>query len=181
MIRIDAVPKCADLFVSTFAKPPDCTVPWSLPISGIAYDEYIDELLPLTRPNDNFDYYEIKVTKQGGSQISIPIPGPGGTCFKGFSRVGDPGVRCTPQCDPAHPDPSAVFGTLTQFDLRAVDRTCKSSLPYFVPDDFTIARLECCVYVFELWVYDRTIRNTGLNWRHDSWPVKICNDLPKMS
>ncbi len=36
MIRIDAVPKCADLFVSKFALPPDCSVPWSLPVSGIA-------------------------------------------------------------------------------------------------------------------------------------------------
>jgi len=176
MIRIDAVPKCADLFVSTFANPPDCSVPWSLPISGIAYDEYIDGGLPLTRPNDNFDYYYIQVTKQGGVSIQIPIFGPGGTCFRGTSRVGDPGALCT-HCDPAHPDPGAIFGTLALFDLRAVDLICKPSLPYPVPDEFTIARGECCVYTFDLWVYDRTIRNTGLNWAHDSWPVKICNDL----
>lgn len=176
MIRIDAVPKCADLFVSKFANPPDCSVPWSLPVSGIAYDEYIDELLPLTRPNDNFDYYYIRVTKQGGVGIQIPIFGPGGTCFYGTGRVGDPGSHCTP-CDPVHPDPGAIFGTLAQFDLRAVDLLCKDSLPYPVPDEFTIPRGECCVYTFDLWVYDRTIRNTGANWAHDSWPVKICNDL----
>ena len=176
MIRIDAVPKCADLFVSKFANPPDCSIPWSLPISGIAYDEYIDEMLPLTRPNDNFDYYMIKVTKQNGSQIQIPILGPGGACFFGTSRVGDPITRCTP-CDPAHPDPAAVFGTLAQFDLRAVDPECKKSLTYAVPDEFTIPRGECCVYIFDLWVYDRTITPSGPHWAHDAWPVKICNDL----
>ena len=177
MIRIDAVPKCADLFVSKFANPPDCNVPWSLPISGIAYDEYIDDMLPLTRPNDNFDYYYIRVTKQNSVSIQIPILGPGGTCFYGTSRVGNPGTNCTPKCDPAHPDIAAVFGTLAMFDLRAVDLLCKSSLPYLVPDDFTIPRNECCVYTFELWVYDRTIRNSGLNWAYNYWPVKICNDL----
>jgi hypothetical protein len=176
MIRIDAVPKCADLFVSEFANPPDCGVPWPLPISGIAYDEYIDELLALTRPNDNFDYYWVKVAKQGGSEIQIPITGPGGTCFYGTSRVGDPGTRCAP-CNPAHPDPGAVFGTLAVFDLRAVDPICKSSLPYSVPGDFTIPRGECCVYYFKVRVYDRTIFPGGPHWTEALWPVKICNDL----
>lgn len=172
LIQIDAVPKCADLFVSQFAKPPDCTVPWNLPVSGIAYDEYIDETLPLTRPNDNFDYYVISVEKQGGPSISIPIPGPGGTCFFGTSRVGDPGTRC------GVPTVPTVIGTLAQFDLRAVDLTCKTFLPYPVPDAFTVARGECCVYVFHLTVYDRTARPCGVSYATADWPVKICNDLP---
>ncbi len=178
-IRIDAVPKCADLFVSTFANPPDCSVPWAVPLAGIAYDEYIDELLPLTRPNDNFDYYIVKVEKQGGPEIQIPIPGPGipdplHPCFYGTSRVGDPGTRCVP-CDPT--SLGAVFGTLAQFDLRAVDPICKPSLPYSVPDQFTIPRGQCCVYVFKVWVYDRTIFPGGPHWAYADWPVKICNDL----
>lgn len=176
MIRIDAVPRCADLHVSAFAQPPDCTVPWSLPVSGIAYDELIDTLLPPTRPNDNFDYYYVAVTKQGGPSVQIPITGPGGTCFYGTSRVGDPGVPCV-KCDPFNPDPAAVFGTLAFFDLRAVDPLCSANVSYPVPAGFTIPRGECCIYTFDLWVYDRTIRNTGLNWAHASWPVKICNDL----
>lgn len=171
LIQIGAVPKCADLFVSQFAMPPDCTVPWSLPISGIAYDEYIDEALPLARPNDNFDYYVVSVEKQGGPTISIPIPGPGGACFYGTSRVGDPGTRC------GIPTVLKVIGTLALFDLRAVDLKCKPSLPYPVPDAFTIPRGECCVYIFHLAVYDRTARPCGTShvWAH--WPVKICNDL----
>jgi hypothetical protein len=172
LIQIDAVPKCADLFVSKFANPPDCTVPWSLPVSGIAYDEYIDEVLPHTRPNDNFDYYVVSVEKQGGPSISLPIPGPGGACFYGTSRVGDPGTRC------GVPTVPTVIGTLCSFDLRAVDPTCKAFLPYVVPNAFTVPRGECCVYIFHLTVYDRTARACGQNWATADWPVKICNDLP---
>lgn len=180
MIRIDAVGPCQDIYLSNFAMPPDCNVPWPLPLSGIAYDEYIDELLPLTRPNDNFDYYTVSVAKQGGAWVSIPIPGPGfplaplTPCYHGTSRVGDPGTRCNP-CDPAHPDPTAVFGTLAQFDLRWVDPICK---PLGVPDDFVIARGECCVYLFKVYVQDRTIFSGGPHWREAFWPVRICNDLP---
>ena len=172
LIRIDAVPQCADLFVSQFAQPPDCSVPWSLPVSGIAYDEYIDEFLPLTRPNDNFDHYVVSVTKQGGPAISIPVPGPGGTCYFGTSRVGDPGTRC------GVPTVPQMIGLLAMFDLRAIDPACKAFLPYFVPDDFATPRGACCVYTFSLTVYDRTGRPCGVNYAQASWPVKICNDLP---
>ena len=171
LIQINAVPKCADLFVSQFAKPPDCSVPWSLPVSGIAYDEYIDETLPLTRPNDNFDYYVVSVEKQGGPSIAIPVPGPGGTCFYGTSRVGDPGTRC------GVPTVAQVIATLTLFDLRAIDPTCKAMVPYAVPDAFTLARGECCVYIFHLYVQDRTARPCGVSYATADWPVKICNDL----
>lgn len=170
-IRIGAVPRCADLHVSQFANPPDCSLPWSLPVNGIAYDEYIDELLPLTRPNDNFDYYVVSVTKQGGPSIQIPVPGPGGACFHGTARVGDPGTRCGVATGPE------VLGTLALFDLRAVDLACKGALPYPVPDAFTIPRGECCVYNFHLTVYDRTARPCGVNYATANWPLKICNDL----
>ena len=176
-IQIDAVPKCADLFMSQFALPPDCSVPWSLPISGIAWDELIDGALPASRPNDNFDYYYIQVTKQGGGSVQIPVMGPGGACFYGTSRVGDPGVTCTP-CAPHAPLPPGGFlGTLALFDLRAIDPICQSQVSYPIPADFTLRRGECCVYQFDLWVYDRTITSGGPHWAHDSWPVKICNDL----
>ncbi|PWF55594.1 hypothetical protein [Massilia glaciei] len=171
LIQITAVPKCADLFVSQFASPPDCSIPWPLPISGIAYDEYIDETLPLTRPNDNFDHYVVRVEKQGGPTISIP--GPGGTCFHGTSRVGDPGTRC------GAPTIPTVIGTLALFDLRAVDPICQASLPYPVQAGFELARGECCVYIFHLTVYDRTVRACGVSHATSSWPVKICNDLPR--
>jgi len=174
MIRIDAVPPCTDLNVSQFATPPDCSVPWNVPLSGIAYDELIDPALPATRPNDNFDFYWIKVAKQGGSEVQIPISTGMTPCFYGTTRVGDPGVHCAP-CDPAHPDPTAVFGTLAQFDLRAIDPLCHDQVPYAVPDDFLLDRGECCVYIFKLYVQDRTL--SSAHWAEALWPVKICNDL----
>ena len=180
MIRLDAVPACGDLNISDFAKPPDCGVPWYLPISGIAYDEYIDDTRPLTRPNDNFDFYWVKVAKQGGTEVQIPISiGGGGPCFFGTSRVGDPGITCTP-CDPANPDPTAVFGTLAQFDLRALDPVCSGMVPYTVPANLLLPRGECCVYYFKLRVQDRTIFSGGPHWREALWPVKICNDLKEI-
>ena len=177
-IRITAVPPCAVVNLSQFANPPDCSVPWQLPLVGIAYDEYIDYTLPFTRPNDNFDYYTVKVSKQGGSWLQIPVPGPGGTCFWGTSRVGDPGVRCAGgPCDPAHLDPSAVLGLLANFDLRAIDPLCSSQVPYGVPPDFLLPRGQCCDYTFWLWVQDRTIFSGGPHWAEAFWPVRICNDL----
>ncbi|HEV2201109.1 MAG TPA: hypothetical protein VGR73_14925 [Bryobacteraceae bacterium] len=184
-IRIDAVPKCADLFVSNFAHPPDCSNPWPLPLSGIAFDPLIDELALPTRPNDNFDYYFVEVEKQGGPTVQIPIPGaafdPMHPCFFGTSRVGDPLHHCaTSVCDPNALDPAAIFGTLANFDLRAVDPICSKSVLWGPIDpNFTIPRGQCCVYVFKVWVYDRTIRPGGQHsvYGYGDWPVKICNDL----
>jgi hypothetical protein len=170
-IRIDAVPKCADLFVSKFALPPDCSTEWKLPISGIAYDPYIDPMAPLSRPNDNFDYYTVTITKQGGPSLQIPIPGPGGSCYHGVTRVGS----CT-QC-PGDPLGGDIYGTLATFDLRAVDPKCSQQLPYNVPNGFTIDRQECCVYTFSIYAQDRTITPGGPHRATDIWPVKICNDL----
>jgi hypothetical protein len=171
VILIDAVPRCADLFISQFALPPDCSVPWKLPVSGIAYDEYIDDTLPLTRPNDNFDYYVVSIEKQGGPSMYIPVPGPGGSCYYGTSRVGDPGTRCGAVTGPE------IIGTLATFDLRAIDPLCQAQLPYVVPAGFATKRGECCVYIFHLTVYDRTARPCGSNYATSDWPVKICNDL----
>ena len=186
-IRIDAVPKCADLFISQFAKPPDCSTPWALPISGIAFDPLIDEGQPPSRPNDNFDYYYVEIEKQGGPTVQIPVPGadfdPIHPCFFGTSRVGDPLNHCASHvCDPNNLDPMAVFGTLANFDLRALDPICSGSVKWGpIPPKFTLARGECCVYIFKVWVYDRTIRggaqhNVG---GYADWPIKICNDLTK--
>jgi hypothetical protein len=71
-----------------------------------------------------------------------------------------------------------IIGTLAQFDLRAVDQTCRTSLPYPVPAGFALERGECCVYIFHLTVHDRTARPCGVSYATADWPVKICNDLP---
>lgn len=170
-IQIDSVASCADINISDFAAPPDCSDVWPLPLTGLAYDEYIDETLPLTRPNDNFDHYYIEVSKQGGPTIPIPINSADGSCFYGTDRVGVAGNRCQ------DPGATTVFGKLADFDLRAVDSICKASVSYPVPDAFTIPRGECCVYLFHLRVYDRTKFAGGPHWKQAFWPVKICNDL----
>lgn len=171
-ITIDSVPKCADLFVSNFAKPPDCGVPWNVPLRGIAFDELIDETLPATRPNDNFDYYTLSIEKQGGPTLSIPID-PKDCCYFGTTRVGDPGTRCGV---PTYPQ---VLGTLAQFDLRAVDLKCKSQVPCMqpIPDAFALERGTCCVYIFRLYVHDRSVSPCESSTAYADWPVKICNDL----
>src|ERR1700722_7698823 len=179
-IQITAVPPCAVVNLSQFATPPDCSVPWTLPLVGIAYDEYIDYSLPFTRPNDNFDQYWVKVQKQGGSWVQIPVPGagPGSPYFYGTSRVGDPVARClSGPCDPSDLDPSAVLGTLANFDLRALDPTCSAQVPYAVPADFLLPRGQCCDYLFWLWVQDLTIFSGGPHAAEAFWPVRICNDL----
>jgi hypothetical protein len=79
-------------------------------------------------------------------------------------------------CDPAHLDPSAAFGLLANFDLRAIDPLCSLQVPYAVPPDFLLPRGQCCDYLFKLRVQDRTIVPGG-HWAEALWPVRICNDL----
>ncbi|WP_295951849.1 hypothetical protein [Rhodoferax sp.] len=173
LVRVGKVAPCADLNISQFALPPDCSVPWSVPLEGYAYDEYIDELQPLSRPNDNFDHYEIWVNKQGGGAFKIPLPGPTGGCFDGMARVGDPGTRC------GIPTLPEMIGQLALFDLRMVDPECSQSVKSLnVPAGFTTPRGECCIYNFTLRVFDRTVRPCGSSYAESQWPVKICNDLP---
>ena len=187
-IRIDGVPRCADLFISQFAKPPDCDKPWALPLSGIAFDPLCDELAPSSRPNYNFDYYYVEIEKQGGPTVQIPIlgpdvdPDPKKWCFYGTSTVGDPLHHCsTTVCDPNNLDPMAVFGTLANFDLRALDPICGSQVKWGPDPNLAIPRGQCCVYIFKVWVYDRTIRGGSQHtvYGYADWPVKICNDLPQ--
>jgi hypothetical protein len=187
-IRIDAVPKCADLSISQFAKPPDCSNPWPLPLSGIAFDPLIDEAALPNRPNNNFDFYYVQIEKQAGPTVQIPIPGPDfdpmNPCFYGTSPVGDPLHHCAASvCDPNNLDPMAVFGSLASFDLRALDPICRGNVKWGPDPNLTIPRDECCVYIFKVWVYDRTIRPGGQHtvWGYGDWPVKICNDLPTPS
>jgi hypothetical protein len=174
VLRIEAVPPCTDIKLSQFAQPPDCSNPWPLPLVGIAYDEYIDEALPLNqRPNDNFDHYWIRIAKQGGPEVQIPIDGPAGSCFYGTQRIGLPGSRCqgAPAVD--------IFGKLADFDLRAIDAACSAATSFAssIPAGFTLPRGQCCVYTFRMRIHDTTKFSGGPHAAEAIWPVKICNDL----
>ncbi|HEV2960997.1 MAG TPA: hypothetical protein VG649_04165, partial [Candidatus Angelobacter sp.] len=60
---------------------------------------------------------------------------------------------------------------------RALDPICSASVKWGPIDPkFTLARGTCCVYIFKVWVYDRTVRENSVGGYAD-WPVKICNDL----
>ncbi len=197
---IQALPACTDLHLGpdTDLIPPGapCGVPWPAALLGIAYDEYIDET-DLAYPSDNFHFYDLSITRQGGPTYSVPItpslapPLFGPDPLRGTSRVGDPGERCeplptVPGCPVPPPVPPKVFGTLTMLDLRAFDDVCAASLgvPFAPPAGFALKRGTCCGYTFQLRAKDKT-RSSSPVPCHQAWSlpwaVCICNDLKEQA
>ena len=73
---LEGLPPCSDMSLGGFIPPgAPCGVPWPINLLGVAYDEYIDET-DFTYPSDNFDFYSLSITKQGGPAMSIPVIGP---------------------------------------------------------------------------------------------------------
>lgn len=189
---LEGLPGCSDMSLKGFVPPgAPCNTAWPINLLGIAFDEYIDETDP-TYPSDNFDYYSLSITRQGGPTLTVPItpnlvsfgPDP----FKGTQRVGDPGTRCEPVptvagCPPAPLIPPRSSGLLTKLDLRVFDRNCASSLvaPYSVPSGFPLERGTCCGYTFQLYAQDKTWSDGFAGGYHRAysspWAVCICNDL----
>ncbi|KAB2834154.1 MAG: hypothetical protein F9K48_06865 [Candidatus Brocadia sp.] len=189
---LEGLPGCTDMHLgpnSIFVPPgAPCGIPWPINMLGIAYDEYIDNA-DLTPPSDNFSYYSLWITRQGGPTYSVPItmalapPLFGPDTLKGTSRVGDPGTRCEefiPGC-PAPVHPPKFYGLLTKLDLRIFDAECAPSLvaPFAPPAGFPLERGTCCGYTFQLYARDKTISNTVSCHERWSlpWAVCICNDL----
>jgi hypothetical protein len=193
---IKGLPACTDLHLGpdTTMVPPGapCGVPWPAGLMGIAYDEYIDET-NLAYPSDNFNYYEMWITRQGGPTYSVPItpslapPLFGADPLKGTSRVGDPGERCEPMptlagCPPPPPIPPKVLALLTMLDLRVFDDVCAASLvaPFAPPAGFALKRGTCCGYTFQLYARDKTVSTSPVPCHQAwslPWAVCICNDL----
>jgi hypothetical protein len=203
---VQGLPGCTDLHLgpNTPGIPPGapCGLPWPAVLEGIAYDEYIDET-DTAYPSDNFDFYALWITRQGGPTYSVPItptlgPPPvlGPNPLHGTQRVGDPGERCEPLPDPPPagcpappPIPPKVFGTLTVLDLRVFDEVCAPSLvaPFALPvtppnaPKFPLKRGTCCGYTFQVYARDKT-RSSSPVPCHEAWSlpwaVCICNDLP---
>ena len=168
-----------------------CDEPWPLDVEGIVYDEYIDEA-DTTYPSDNFDYYIMRITRQGGPTYAVPItpdlvtlgPDP----LRGTQRVGDPGRRCEDPiggCTPVVPTPPESSGVLTQIDLRIFDEVCAASLvsPFAPPPKFPLKRGTCCGFTFQIYARDKTWSNGWSGGYHRRWSrpwaICICNDLPK--
>jgi len=186
---LEGLPGCEDLGLLQYVPPgAPCGTPWPINILGIAYDEYIDPA-DLTYPSDNFDFYSLWITRQGGPTYSVPItpdlvtlgPDP----HKGTTRVGDPGTRCEQSiggCLPP-PVPPKFHGLLTKLDLRIFDAVCAASLapPFAPPANFALQRGECCGYAFQLFTQDKTWSDSGVGICHrrltPPWAVCICNDI----
>ncbi len=195
---ISGLPGCTDLHLGlggAFVPPgAPCNVPWPVDLSGVAYDEYID-YTDMTYPSDNFGFYSLSITRQGGPTISVPITHctDPSNAFAGICRRGDPGTRCEPipavgGCPPPPPPPSQFTEVLTSLDLRIFDAVCAPSVPapYVVPAGFPLERGKCCGYAFVLYAQDKTWGNDSgpgnCHWAYSSpWAVCICNDLPPVT
>lgn len=192
---IGGLEKCSDMALSKFlpAGAP-CTSSWPADLMGIVYDEYIDEA-DTTYPSDNFDYYRLYITKQGGPTYQVPIT-PDLINFSdpshpklGRERVGDPGKRCEESisgCSPVVTYPTdPVSDILTKLDLRIFDEVCVGSTasPYTPPPGFALKRNTCCGYSFQIYARDKTWSDGWSGGYHHHWSppwaVCICNDLPE--
>ncbi len=186
---LEGVKGCEDMSLKKFI--PDgapCAVAWPMNLLGIVYDEYIDGS-DLSYPSDNFDYYRLWITRQGGPTYHVPItlslapPVFGPDVHKGTQRIGDPGKRCEEDIGgcPPPPYPAAFSGVLTVLDLRVFDAACAAGLPapFAPPAGFALKRGECCGFTFQLYARDQT-RSTSPAPCHEKWSlpwaVCICND-----
>ncbi len=188
---LEGLPGCEDMGLKKFVPAgAPCGVAWPINLLGIVYDEYIDNA-DLSYPSDNFDYYSLWITRQGGPTYSVPItpsllpaifgPDP----LKGTSRVGDPGTRCETAIAGCPPPvfPTKFDSLLTKLDLRIFDVVCAGSLaaPFIPPAGFALERGKCCGYTFQLYAQDKTWSDSGAGICHRAWSlpwaVCICNDV----
>ena len=189
---LQGVLPCQDVCLSKYAPPgAPCNTCWPMTLLGIAFDEWI-EPLNSSYPSNNFDYYSLSVTRQGGPTYSIPITPTlcpamfGADPLTGTQSVGEPGTRC--EVALGCPPPafgSKAAGPLTVLDLRIFDAVCgadPSLTPPFVPPaGFPLNRGQCCTYTFVLYAQDKTWSNGFAGGYHYAyslpWAVEICNDL----
>jgi hypothetical protein len=205
---IAGLASCTDLHLGAPNTPfvpagAPCGVPWPANLLGVAYDEFIDPA-DTTSPSDNFDYYTLSITRQGGPTLTVPIaaslvslyaayavtPPPATNAFnQGTQRVGDPGTRCEvlapiPLC-PAPAIPPMMAGLLTQLDMRVFDAVCAASVPgpsttppgpYDIPPGFPLERGTCCGYSFQVYLQDKTWSDGYDGGYHYNWssPWAVC-------
>ena len=197
---LEGVGICQDICLSKLVPAGvPCGVCWSINMLGIAFDELIDPA-DNTYPSNNFDYYSLSITRQGGPTYSVPItpdcvtlgPDP----LKGTQMVGEPGSRCEEALGCPAPVHGAKFaGVLSTLDLRIFDAICSADpsmvVPFKPPTGFALDRGTCCGYTFQLFAQDKTWSDSvgpspvtpgstgvGLHWATSlPWAVTICNDL----
>jgi len=154
---IKNVKPCAELSLSQFVGA-------LMTILGIAWDPLIDDALPQTSPNDNFNGYNITLYKQGGGSHAVG----GATTRVPTRKTGAP---------PVISPPAAVVeaGTLADFDIATVlDGGNAGSDPAV-----SIPRNTGCAYYLWLDVSDKT-RVDDDAYTHSAssiWPFCIVNDI----
>jgi hypothetical protein len=165
---------CSDIYLS-----------WKkLRVIGIAWDALINPLYPATRPNDNFDHYDLTYVKQFvASANAIPInPTADKPLLASTLRVPDPVVFPLNGSIPG----VANADLLAEWDLNMLDAGKKPSGVKNCPDppapDQNKLYRGCeCTYTIRLNVHDFT---TGTEWsNHNVWDiesVKIINDIPSV-
>ena len=186
---LEGVKPCEDVCLSRFVpQGAPCSICWPIGLLGVAYDEYIVPT-DLTYPSDNFDFYSISITRQGGPTYNVPItpdcvtvgPDP----LHGTVRVGEPGTRCEEVIGgcPAPLHAPRFPGALTKLDLRVFDAVCAPSSPFSPPPGFALERGHCCGYTFQLYAQDKTWSDGVAGGLHRDlslpWAITICNDLDR--
>ena len=154
---IENVKPCAELTLSQF-------VGTGMTVLGIAWDPLIDDALPDTVPNDNFDQYSLTLYKQGGGNHPIG----GATTRVPARKTGAPPVIFPPVA-------VVEAGPLANFDIVSVlDGGNAGSDP-----QVNIPRNTGCAYYLELGVSDKTRVNddTGVHSATSRWPFCIVNDI----
>lgn len=154
---IKNVKPCAELSLSQFVTD-------KMTILGIAWDPLIDDTLPQTPPNDNFNGYNITLYKQGGGSHGVG----GDTTRVPTRKTGAPPVISPPAL-------VVEAGKLADFDIATVlDGANAASDPAV-----SIPRNTGCAYYLWLEVSDNTRINddTGTHSAYAIWPFCIVNDI----
>jgi hypothetical protein len=189
---LEGVGACQDVCLRKYVpQGAPCNTCWPLNLLGIVFDEFIDPA-DISYPSDNFDFYSLSITRQGGPGYAVPItsalcpPVFGPDPLKGTQRVGEPGTRCEVGLGCPPPAFGAKFaGALTKLDLRIFDAVCAADpslvAPFVPPAGFPLDRGQCCTYTFQLYAQDKTWSDGWAGGLHHAWSlpwaVEICNDL----
>jgi hypothetical protein len=156
---VAGVSPCAELHLNDFVGAP-------INIEGLAWDPLIDEGFDHNLvPNDNFNYYELKIYKQG---VSTPHVITHSNLRVPAAKTGVPGFPT-----------DADAGTLATFDIAADLDADNPSPPPGVPAEIKISRNTGCAYYFELYVCDKTCLNNDATIHHvwSRWPICVDNNI----
>jgi hypothetical protein len=158
------IPACTDILLSF----------GTVRVIGIAWDPVIDDTWPLSAvPNDNFDFYQLSLLKQGSaSWADVTVPLHLGSRVPALPAM--PPVPVPTVADAiANPDNYELW----QWDLTTLDAGPAPAM-YVPPPYPKMYRGEECAYELRLYATDTTLVSEGTtHWNEFPWPLKIVNNL----